>query len=156
MPKMRAVQVSHPNGPFELVERDLPEPGAQDGHLVQKRNQLGLSMCARSPERCLEQASGTFIRDPRTAGSRLNRVPGCKFQCNACFHPTQPKRLHKLSLGRQKAFLQINEYKKRGRSLLGTGSRLWEGNSMDDYRRTGLSANGQCLRRRLMQCQSLD
>lgn len=27
MPKMRAVQVSHPNGPLELVERDIPEPG---------------------------------------------------------------------------------------------------------------------------------
>ena len=28
MSKMRAVQVSYANGPFELVERDLPEPGA--------------------------------------------------------------------------------------------------------------------------------
>jgi D-arabinose 1-dehydrogenase-like Zn-dependent alcohol dehydrogenase len=28
MAKMRAVQVPHPNGPFELVERDIPEPGA--------------------------------------------------------------------------------------------------------------------------------
>jgi D-arabinose 1-dehydrogenase-like Zn-dependent alcohol dehydrogenase len=28
MSKMRVVQVSHPNGPFELVERDIPEPGA--------------------------------------------------------------------------------------------------------------------------------
>jgi D-arabinose 1-dehydrogenase-like Zn-dependent alcohol dehydrogenase len=27
MPKMRAVQVSRPNGPLELVERDLPQPG---------------------------------------------------------------------------------------------------------------------------------
>ncbi len=27
MPKMRAVQVAHPNGPLELVERDIPEPG---------------------------------------------------------------------------------------------------------------------------------
>jgi D-arabinose 1-dehydrogenase-like Zn-dependent alcohol dehydrogenase len=26
MPKMHAVQVSYSNGPFELVERDLPEP----------------------------------------------------------------------------------------------------------------------------------
>jgi hypothetical protein len=24
---MRAMQVPHPNGPFELVERDIPEPG---------------------------------------------------------------------------------------------------------------------------------
>ena len=28
MSKMRAVQVSRPNGPFELVEREIPEPGA--------------------------------------------------------------------------------------------------------------------------------
>jgi endonuclease III len=27
MPKMRAVQVSRPNGPFEMVEREIPEPG---------------------------------------------------------------------------------------------------------------------------------
>ena len=27
MSKMRAVQVSRPNGPFELVERKIPEPG---------------------------------------------------------------------------------------------------------------------------------
>ena len=27
MPKMRAVQVSSPHGPLELVERDIPEPG---------------------------------------------------------------------------------------------------------------------------------
>jgi D-arabinose 1-dehydrogenase-like Zn-dependent alcohol dehydrogenase len=30
MPRMRAVQVSSPNGPFELVERDLPTPGARE------------------------------------------------------------------------------------------------------------------------------
>ena len=28
MPKMRVAQVSWPKGPFELVERDIPEPGA--------------------------------------------------------------------------------------------------------------------------------
>jgi D-arabinose 1-dehydrogenase-like Zn-dependent alcohol dehydrogenase len=27
MAKMRAVQVAKANGPFELVERDIPEPG---------------------------------------------------------------------------------------------------------------------------------
>jgi D-arabinose 1-dehydrogenase-like Zn-dependent alcohol dehydrogenase len=27
MPKMRAIQVPRPGGPFELVERDIPEPG---------------------------------------------------------------------------------------------------------------------------------
>jgi D-arabinose 1-dehydrogenase-like Zn-dependent alcohol dehydrogenase len=28
MAKMRCVQIAHSNGPFELVERDIPEPGA--------------------------------------------------------------------------------------------------------------------------------
>ena len=28
MPKMRAVQVSRAKGPFEIVERDIPEPGS--------------------------------------------------------------------------------------------------------------------------------
>jgi len=28
MSKMRAVQVTRPNGPFEIVEREIPEPGA--------------------------------------------------------------------------------------------------------------------------------
>ena len=28
MSKMRAIQVSRPNGPFEIVEREIPEPGA--------------------------------------------------------------------------------------------------------------------------------
>src|SRR5712672_3192798 len=28
MSKMRVVQVSQPNGPFEIVEREIPEPGA--------------------------------------------------------------------------------------------------------------------------------
>ncbi len=28
MPKMRAIQISRPNGPFEIVEREIPEPRA--------------------------------------------------------------------------------------------------------------------------------
>lgn len=28
MSKMRVVQVSHPKGPFEIVEREIPEPGS--------------------------------------------------------------------------------------------------------------------------------
>ena len=27
MAKMRAVQIAYANGPFELIERDIPEPG---------------------------------------------------------------------------------------------------------------------------------
>jgi len=28
MPKMRAAQVTRPGGPFEIVEREIPQPGA--------------------------------------------------------------------------------------------------------------------------------
>ncbi len=28
MAKMRVAQVTRPNGPFEIVEREIPEPGA--------------------------------------------------------------------------------------------------------------------------------
>src|SRR5260221_5201168 len=30
MPKVRAVQVSHPGGPFEIVEREIPQPGPRE------------------------------------------------------------------------------------------------------------------------------
>jgi hypothetical protein len=29
MPKMRAAQIARPGGPLEIVEREIPEPGAQ-------------------------------------------------------------------------------------------------------------------------------
>ncbi len=29
MPRARAIQVRSPNGPFELVEREIPNPGAR-------------------------------------------------------------------------------------------------------------------------------
>ena len=32
MATMRVVQVSHPDGPFEIVERPIPEPGATQTH----------------------------------------------------------------------------------------------------------------------------
>ena len=28
MPKMRAAQIARPGGPFEIVEREIPQPGA--------------------------------------------------------------------------------------------------------------------------------
>ena len=28
MPKMRAAQIARPNGPLEIVEREIPGPGA--------------------------------------------------------------------------------------------------------------------------------
>ena len=30
MPSMRAVQVSRPGGPFEIVEREIPQPGPRE------------------------------------------------------------------------------------------------------------------------------
>jgi len=29
---MRSLQISKPRGPFEIVERDIPEPGSMIGH----------------------------------------------------------------------------------------------------------------------------
>ena len=40
MSKMRAVQVTQPNGPFELVEREIPEPAA--GHVRLKVEACGI------------------------------------------------------------------------------------------------------------------
>ena len=40
MPRMRAVQVKNANGPFELVERDVPEPPA--GHVLIKVEACGI------------------------------------------------------------------------------------------------------------------
>ena len=31
---MRAIQVPQPNGPFEIVERDIPEPGAAQVRII--------------------------------------------------------------------------------------------------------------------------
>ena len=33
MAKMRAVQVTKPKGPFELVEREIPQPGSGDARI---------------------------------------------------------------------------------------------------------------------------
>jgi D-arabinose 1-dehydrogenase-like Zn-dependent alcohol dehydrogenase len=40
MARMRAVQVTSANGPFELVERDIPEPG--DRHVRVKVQACGV------------------------------------------------------------------------------------------------------------------
>ena len=40
MTKMRAFQIKHANGPFELVERELPEP--QAGHVRVKVQACGV------------------------------------------------------------------------------------------------------------------
>jgi len=57
MTTMRAVQVSRPNGPFEIVDRQIPEPGAGS---VRIQVQLVASATAiRSPRRELTRAFST-------------------------------------------------------------------------------------------------
>ena len=62
MAKMRAVQVGKANGPFELVERDVPDPGA--GWVRIKVEACG--MCH----------SDAFVRAGAFPGMTLPRIPG--------------------------------------------------------------------------------
>lgn len=62
MATMRAAQVSRPNGPFELVERPIPEPGAGD---VRIRVQA-----------CGICHSDSLVREGAWPGIQYPRVPG--------------------------------------------------------------------------------
>ncbi len=62
MPKMRAVQVSCPNGPLELVERDIPQPVAGSVRV--------------KVEACGVCHSDTFVKDGTYPGIEYPRVPG--------------------------------------------------------------------------------
>jgi len=62
MPRMRAIQVSSPNGPFELVERDIPTPGAR-----QVRIQV---------QACGICHSDSFTKMGSFPGIQYPRVPG--------------------------------------------------------------------------------
>ena len=62
MPKMRAVQVSKPGGPLELVEREIPEPGPQE---VRIRVQA-----------CGVCHSDSMVKDGVIPGIQYPRVPG--------------------------------------------------------------------------------
>ena len=59
---MRAVQISRPNGPFELVERDIPEPGP--GTVRVKVQACGVCH------------SDSFTKSGAFPGIRFPRVPG--------------------------------------------------------------------------------
>jgi D-arabinose 1-dehydrogenase-like Zn-dependent alcohol dehydrogenase len=65
MPKMRAVQVSRPNGPFEIVQREIPEPGP--GAV-----RIQVQACGVCHSDALTR-SGTFpgIQYPRTPGHEV-------------------------------------------------------------------------------------
>jgi alcohol dehydrogenase/propanol-preferring alcohol dehydrogenase len=62
MAKMRAVQVSQPNGPLELVERDMPEPSA--GAVRSKVEACGVCH------------SDVFTKEGTFPGLQYPRVPG--------------------------------------------------------------------------------
>jgi D-arabinose 1-dehydrogenase-like Zn-dependent alcohol dehydrogenase len=62
MPKMRAVEVSRPNGPFEVVEREIPEPGA--GEVRIKVQACGICH------------SDSFTKEGLFPGIQYPRVPG--------------------------------------------------------------------------------
>ena len=60
--RMRVVQVSHPNGPLELVERPIPEPGAGDVRL--------------KVQACGICHSDSFTKEGGFPGIQYPRVPG--------------------------------------------------------------------------------
>jgi D-arabinose 1-dehydrogenase-like Zn-dependent alcohol dehydrogenase len=62
MSKMRAVQISRPNGPFEIVERDIPEPGP--GRVRIKVQACGICH------------SDTLTKEGTFRGLEYPRVPG--------------------------------------------------------------------------------
>jgi D-arabinose 1-dehydrogenase-like Zn-dependent alcohol dehydrogenase len=62
MAKMRAVQVSKANGPFEIVEREIPEPG--NGAVRIKVQACGICH------------SDTLVKEGQFPGLQYPRVPG--------------------------------------------------------------------------------
>ena len=62
MSKMRAVQISRATGPFEIVERDIPEPGA--------------GMVRIKVQACGICHSDVFTKDGLYPGIQYPRVPG--------------------------------------------------------------------------------
>ena len=62
MPKMRAAQVARPGGPFEIVERDIPEPGA--GWVRIRVQACGICH------------SDTMVKEGHLPGLQYPRVPG--------------------------------------------------------------------------------
>jgi alcohol dehydrogenase len=62
MPKMRAVQIPRPNGPFEIVERDIPEPGS--GEVRIKVQACGICH------------SDSVVKEALFPGIQYPRVPG--------------------------------------------------------------------------------
>ena len=68
MSKMRVVQVSQPNGPFELVEREIPEPAA--GQVRIKVEACGIchsdSLTKEGPSRVFSTREFRDMRSPES------------------------------------------------------------------------------------------
>ncbi len=62
MPKMRVAQITRPGGPFELVEREIPQPGA---------GQVRIKVQA-----CGVCHSDSLVKDGQWPGIQYPRVPG--------------------------------------------------------------------------------
>jgi D-arabinose 1-dehydrogenase-like Zn-dependent alcohol dehydrogenase len=62
MPKMRAAQIARPNGPLEIVEREIPEPGAGSVRI--------------KVEACGVCHSDAFTKEGHWPGIQFPRVPG--------------------------------------------------------------------------------
>jgi len=62
MPKMRAAQITRPNGPFEIVEREIPSPGP--GQVRVKVQACGICH------------SDSLVKDGHWPGLQYPRVPG--------------------------------------------------------------------------------
>src|SRR5262249_55624277 len=62
MPMMKAAQISKPNGPFEIVEREIPTPGPR--------------MVRIKVEACGVCHSDIFVRNNLWPGLKLPRIPG--------------------------------------------------------------------------------
>src|SRR5260370_16937750 len=62
MSKLRVVQVARPNGPFEIAEREIPEPGAAAVRV--------------KVEACGVCHSDSFVKEGTYPGLEFPRVPG--------------------------------------------------------------------------------
>ena len=62
MPKMRAAQVARPSGPFEIVEREIPQPGA--------------GMVRIKVQACGICHSDSLVKEGQWPGLQYPRVPG--------------------------------------------------------------------------------
>ena len=65
MPKMRVAQITRPGGPFELVERDIPQPAA--GQVRIKVQACGICH------------SDSLVKEGHWSGLQFPRVPAMKW-----------------------------------------------------------------------------